>query len=560
MTNLDYLYKPDAAQRFFNFSRFVDKKLGFQVIEHGMILPYKKFNDKGEHGQAGWGGIVDAEGKFIKESHIHTGTGGAYDFPSESLQHSSETAIYLGIFFQIWGHVITDDLRRIWFLKSELMNQFKSCPLVYIAADITLDKLPNFRRLLEILEIDIDNLREIKQPTQFDKIILPDECFFSKTLAPDDYSFPDNDSLERKFTNEYRQMIDQIRNFAIKNQSPTSSKKIFYFYGVRRQIGEERLAEYFKSKGYEIISPEKLTLDEQLNLLINAKSFASTLGSCSHNSIFLRDNAEAIIIPRRNEYMFHQEALNQVHPINAYYVDSTLSVFYEVVGVYQHVMHCFIISEQLKRFFGDKFSSYEDDDFKIFADYFKSCAKQCIPLNPEAEDYYGSVLPDFIRALFQKKTYAIDYPDMFPHWEKFRPLLSYQTHVSRKGWNTAWIQENQISNDIEQGLYLQAVKINSSSYKVYYSVYYGEDEGWSEEVTSGEIAGTTGKRKPIYGIKIRLDDASTKEFDILYRIHNFHEKWTYWAKNNEELISQGVKLNAIQIKLEPKAIPIKKSK
>ena len=101
MTNLDYLYNPDAAQRFFNFSRFVDKKLGFQIIEHGTILPHRKFNDKGEHGQAGWGGIVDAEGKFIRESHIHTGTGGIYDFPAESLQHSSETVIYLGISFHI---------------------------------------------------------------------------------------------------------------------------------------------------------------------------------------------------------------------------------------------------------------------------------------------------------------------------------------------------------------------------------------------------------------------------------------------------------------------------
>ena len=66
------------------------------------------------------------------------------------------------------------------------------------------------------------------------------------------------------------------------------------------------------------------------------------------------------------------------------------------------------------------------------------------------------------------------------------------------------------------------------------------------------MAGTTGIRKPIYGIKIRLDDAGAKEFDILYRMHNFHEEWTPWTKNNEELISQGIKLNAIQIKLEPK--------
>jgi len=77
-------------------------------------------------------------------------------------------------------------------------------------------------------------------------------------------------------------------------------------------------------------------------------------------------------------------------------------------------------------------------------------------------------------------------------------------------------------------------------------------EGWTEEVTAPEQAGITGKSKSIYGIKIRIDEAGTKESNILYRVHKFDGEWTPWAKNGEELISYGVKLNAIQIKLETK--------
>ena len=59
------------------------------------------------------------------------------------------------------------------------------------------------------------------------------------------------------------------------------------------------MADYFKSKGYEIIRHEqRADFDEELNLLINAESFASPIGSCAHNSLFLRDGAEAILIPR----------------------------------------------------------------------------------------------------------------------------------------------------------------------------------------------------------------------------------------------------------------------
>ena len=66
------------------------------------------------------------------------------------------------------------------------------------------------------------------------------------------------------------------------------------------------------------------------------------------------------------------------------------------------------------------------------------------------------------------------------------------------------------------------------------------------------MAGTTGKSKSITGIKIRLDETGAKNFDILYRVHKFDGKWTSWAKNGEELLSAGVKLNSIQIKLQPK--------
>jgi len=64
------------------------------------------------------------------------------------------------------------------------------------------------------------------------------------------------------------------------------------------------------------------------------------------------------------------------------------------------------------------------------------------------------------------------------------------------------------------------------------------------------MAGMNDIHKPIYGMKVWLDEAGTKEFDILYRMHKFDNTWTPWAKNGEELYSQGLKLNAIQIKLE----------
>ena len=540
MINVDYLYNPEAAKPHFDKNFFLDKKLGFRVIENGTILPYRNVNDSGIVNWVGFGGIIDSEGAFIKESFIHLGTGGAYTPPPpDKIQKSSETVIYLGISYPLWGHCITDNIRRIWFLKSEYFKEFKDCPLVYISwSDKNIDKQKNFKRLLEILEVDVDRLQEIKQPTQFDKIILPDESFFRDT--------------DRKFTNEYREAVDCVRNFALKNRTPVNSKKIYYLYGSYRlnHFGENRLAEYFHSKGYEIISPEKLTLDEQLNLLINCESFASTVGSCSHNSIFLRNGTKTIFIPRYFEFKIYQPTLDQVHPYDATYIDSSMSICCNHV----HGPFCFIISPQLKRFFGDKWTGYEDEDFKNFLQYVKSSLINAKPFNPRADEYYGKILPDFMEQLKQRED-LITAANMPEGWETFKPLpiegLSYQTHVHVKGWGK-WLKENEISNDISQKFDVQAVKINSSKHKVYYAVYYNDKEGWSEEVTNSEMAGTTGQKKSIYGIRIKLDEAGAKDFNILYRVHKFDGAWTDWAKNGECIYSHGQKLNAIQIKLESK--------
>ena len=65
MVNLDYLYNPAAAKPIFDKNYFVDKKLGFQVIEKGTMLPHK---DVYVNGKWTWGkgGIVDSNGNFVQ--------------------------------------------------------------------------------------------------------------------------------------------------------------------------------------------------------------------------------------------------------------------------------------------------------------------------------------------------------------------------------------------------------------------------------------------------------------------------------------------------------------
>ena len=81
MVNLDYLYNPDAAKKALNRNYFSDKKLGFQVIENGTILPYKDVIVDGKRRVWGYGGIVDSNGEYIKSSHVRGDLGASYTPP-----------------------------------------------------------------------------------------------------------------------------------------------------------------------------------------------------------------------------------------------------------------------------------------------------------------------------------------------------------------------------------------------------------------------------------------------------------------------------------------------
>ncbi|MBR2774476.1 MAG: hypothetical protein IKD73_05730 [Selenomonadaceae bacterium] len=80
MNNTDYLYNQNEVE-VLKENLLDNKKLGFRVIEHGMILPNTRmYDDKSKKWIAG-GGIVDSNGKYVEGTHIHARMGGAYTPP-----------------------------------------------------------------------------------------------------------------------------------------------------------------------------------------------------------------------------------------------------------------------------------------------------------------------------------------------------------------------------------------------------------------------------------------------------------------------------------------------
>ena len=384
MVNYDGLYNKEYFGDKLVENRLSERRLNFQIVEKGTILPFRYIDINGR--LMAMGGVLDSFGNFIENTSVHEGIGGSYN-TGEKISERPETVIFLGTFNHVWGHCLTDHVKRIWFLESEVYKKyFFDCDIVcgIMGGGI----ITNFVKLLKIVGVDVQKLKLITRPTKFKNVILPDPSFYGKS------------SPYTVFTKEYIQFTEKVKNFSRKHLTPLSDKK-FYFYHGAKQIGEERLANYFHSKGYAVVQPEKLPLETQLNILANCESFVSTVGSISHNTIFLKDKTEAILIPRFDNLNSFQIALNQINDINVFYIDSSISIFTK--GMHEGIF-CYILSENLRKHFGDEITEkYTDEDFATFLAYVHYSKSQGLNENPQVREYLKNIFPEFMEQLKTRK-------------------------------------------------------------------------------------------------------------------------------------------------------------
>lgn len=292
----------DVAQREF----LSTEKIGIKEYDYAFILPKKKNG----------GGCVTRDLEFIDSSYLHYGVGHAYQFDKESVSYIDEIVVFIGMFNPIWGHCITDNLKHLWFPLDSKYNYLQNYKFLYL--NMSSDNyLPNnFYEVLSKLGIDREKLLTVNEVTQFKKVIIPDQCFLYNS-----------ELRQRQFTQEYINIVDKILN----DIEPSNEQKI-YFSRTRLKshkdfiFSEKKLDKLLVSKGYKIVFPETLTLNEQISLLKGCSEFVTTDGSISHNAIFCKNDTKLVIIRKSDYQNGYQAAINKLKDFNIVYIDSNKSI------------------------------------------------------------------------------------------------------------------------------------------------------------------------------------------------------------------------------------------
>lgn len=281
-----------------------DRKLGYRRIEDAVIAPGRK------------GGVFAQDG-FVVGTRLHRLHDANVPRP-RNVKHVDRKVVYLGLFHRCWGHAITDCLKHLWFVIDGLPELFRNYELAYTTLEAD-ERLPeNLIELLKCVGVNLGRAFRVSEPTEFLECVVPDESFFADAGFSDGLRIP---------TSKFNECINRIRRTVGYDCGVPSRKVYFTRIGMRdqRDFGEESLVHAFAEAGFEIVRPESLTFREMVRLLGETAEFASTEGSCAHNSLFLPQGTKVLIVRKANYVNWHQLAINRVRDLDVTYVDSSWS-------------------------------------------------------------------------------------------------------------------------------------------------------------------------------------------------------------------------------------------
>ena len=276
------------------------------IIDSGTILPCKESDQK----VWGIGGVVDCTGKYVDASTIGNAFGGLYPYLPNEVEYYDEIVIYIPIIPKHWGHFLIDCLCRFWFVLDKKYEKYRIAYCGYKWDDEGIDG--NYLGLLNLLGVNKEEMIQIRKPSRFKSIYIPSATF------------------GYNITNiEYTKIINKIVENTMKSPEVKDfcSYEKIYFTRTRfarsalREVGERELENWFKENNFKIISPENMTVLEQIFYVHTCKEMGCLNGTLPHNAVFKGNTLRLIILNKTPIPNPPQFRIDQLFNVESIYVD-----------------------------------------------------------------------------------------------------------------------------------------------------------------------------------------------------------------------------------------------
>lgn len=146
-----------------------------------------------------------------------------------------------------------------------------------------------------------------------------------------------------------------------------------------------------------------------------------------------------------------------------------------------------------------------------------------------------------------------------------QPELAVEAHVQDYGWQQE-VSDGEVAGTTGKAKHLEALRITLKDAGTHTALgehaletqAHVQDYGWLPKdgswIRNGGVAGTTGKNKQLEAVRIRLSDEFSPYYDVWYRAHVANFGWLDWACNGAEAGSAGYgyAIEAVEITILPK--------
>ncbi|MFC7663301.1 glycosyltransferase family 61 protein [Methylorubrum suomiense] len=180
--------------------------------------------------------------------------------------------LYFGMYTRHYGHFLTDSMSRLWAnrsLPSDLMRVF----LPHGSPDRA--KIPFIKFINEKLNLGSLPPEITSYPVRFRKVVVPEPAFQTRYRIFDNADTPHLD-------------VTHAVDHADEQTRPVYLSRSRLQQRLRDISDEDQVEAIFRSRGFQVIYPEMLTLSDQIKIFNTAPILAGFIGSAFHTALFSR--------------------------------------------------------------------------------------------------------------------------------------------------------------------------------------------------------------------------------------------------------------------------------
>ena len=331
----------------------IETELKAPEYENAILLPLRKRKDSppGATNDYHEGGVCTANYDFLagmdrKYPRAEANFACIKSYVPDAVIYRNETVIFGGVILELFGHILVDCLPRMWyFIKNP------DTPYKFVFLMMTNHKKLN-KAFFDLAGLTEDRYEIITEPTQFQKVIVPDQAMFSlsRTGHPDWLLFFDR--IKETVRKQYEKPeFDKV--YLTRTQLP--AEKHF-------EVNESFFENFYRQRGYTVVAPEKLSLAEQINIIMNASSIVTTMGTLSHMTVFADKNATCTFLMRTpSEVIRPQLIIDLLKGYKSFYVEAIKEI---LPSPQSRGVPLYFPTEYFAKCLQDQEMSYEEADLQ----------------------------------------------------------------------------------------------------------------------------------------------------------------------------------------------------